>query len=350
MGTPRRWPAAPRHITAWFVQGYRHPVSFLLGLLLLPLALVLGATYQINAALWRQQALHHLGVSAHLAAEIVDETLTETLRFERLLAAQPGLREALRHHERERLTAQLQAILPFIPRVDLVMVTDVEGHVVASYPSELSASDHSVADTESFRGARQRGWQPYISAVYLRDGPEMAKVVDVIIPVVDGDTILGLVQVQHQVEVIKSWLQKLRVGSSGFLYVVDHHDQLVVFPFQVLPGQPKTVSSWPPVAQPVSEAGGTLLFTDPRSRQRWLAGVHPIGRTGWRVVAVQPEQEALQTFHHVFWSLGLLVALLAAIVVTIGLRWATLQTFSLELMRQNAKLLRQLQQRRFGGS
>jgi hypothetical protein len=121
---------------------------------------------------------------------------------------------------------------------------------------------------------------------------------------------------------------------------------LVAGPFQVLPGRPKVVSDWPTVAQPLSPQGAAIQFNDQRTGERWLAGIYPVGTTGWRVVAVQPERAVFLLLHRVFWPMGLLVALLLGLVIIVGLRWVQLQTFSLQLLKQNAKLLKQLQQRR----
>jgi hypothetical protein len=138
----------------------------------------------------------------------------------------------------------------------------------------------------------------------------------------------------------------VRVEPGGFTYVVDHRGQLVVFPFQAIAGRPTVVSSWPPVAARLPPEGTTMSFTDQRSGRTWLAGAHPVGGTGWRVVAVQPEAEALQTLRRVFVALGLLVALMS-IVAAIGIsRWVRLHAFTLQMARQNAKLLKQLNQSR----
>jgi hypothetical protein len=146
------------------------------------------------------------------------------------------------------------------------------------------------------------------------------------------------------VEEVKSWLQKIRVDTEGFLYVVDHHQQLVVYPFQILPGKPKVVADWPPVAQPLTDTGSTLAFRDRRTGRQWLAGVHPIGAIGWRVVAVQPEGAALRVLYRTLWFLGVVVAALALLLMAVSLRWAKVQESSLRLLQQNTKLLRDLQQ------
>lgn len=350
MGPPRDWLSAaiPRYFSTWLLWSYRRPLGFVLALGLVPLLIILAVTYQLNVTLWRQQTLHNLGVTARLAAEIVEETLQETIRFESLLASQPAFVEAVEQRDRPELAKRLADSLLLIPRVDLGMVLSPEGDVVASAP----ASDlvgRNVSREDPFLGARQAGGHPYVSAVYLREGPAIEKVVGVVHPIHRGNTLVGLLQVQHRVEQVKSWLQKIRVQPSGFLFVVDHHDQLVVYPFQVIPGRPKVVSDWPPVAHPLPPDGATLTFRDARSRQPWLAAVFPVATVGWRVIAVQPEREALQTLHHVFGLLAGLIVVLLGVIALIGLRWAQLHTFSLRLIRQNAKLLKQLQQRRLFG-
>lgn len=336
----------PDHFRAWFLQAYRHPLPFLSGLGVLPLVLIIGLTYQVNANLWRRQTLHNLGVTARLAAEIIKETLEETLRFERMLIAQPGIGNELKTQDRARLTHRLQHALTFMPRVDRAMLLTLQGQVVAAHPNHPGLIGSTVAEREPFRGAQQSSWRPYVSAVYLREGPEAEKVVGVMWPISQGDQVIGLLQAQHRVEEVKSWLQKIRIDPQGFLYVVDQRDQLVVFPFQVLRGQPKAVSDWPPVAKPMAKEGTTLVFRNARDGKRWLAAVYPVESTGWRVVAVQPERAALRAFDQVFWSLGMVMVFLVGLVVAAVLRWAQLHTLSLRLMRQNAKLLKQLQQHR----
>ncbi len=340
----------PSTLSTWMLRSYRRPFGFLFGVVLTPLVVIMAFTYWLNVSLWRQQTLHNLGVSARLAAEIVQETLAETERFERQLASQPGFVEAVHRQDRTQITRALQDALPFIPRVDGALVSTPQGGILAASLDSLEVVGHRLADQESFRGAKRAGWQPYISAVYLREGPEFEKVVSVVHPIVRENTLIGLLQLQHRIEEIKTWLQKIRLEPHGFLYVVDHQAQLVVYPFQVLPGKPKVVSDWPPVAAPLPADGASFVFRDARSGQRWLAGIHPVGTTGWRVVAVQPEGQALRVVSQIFWSLGLLVVILMLVITSIGFRWAQVHALSLRLMRQNAKLLKQLHQRRIGES
>lgn len=329
-----------------WLSAYRRPWPFLIVLIVFPLCLVLWLTYRSSLSLTRQQALHNLHTIARLASEIVDQTLQETLRFEELLAAQPEFVKALKRGDRVSLTQRIYEILPFSLRVDAVIVLTTKGEILATSPNALESVGLFVTTDEPFHRMQKNGWQPYISGVYLRAGPQIEKVVSVIIPIRDDESVIGLLQVQHRVETVKSWLQKIRLEPEGFLYVVDHQNQLVVYPYQILPGRPKRVDDWPPVAHPLFAEGATLLFRDPKTNHRSLAGLHPIGTTGWRVVATQPEQAALETLQRMFRSLLLVMLFLCAFMAMVSWRWARVHACSLELLRRNTLLLKQLQQRR----
>jgi hypothetical protein len=89
-----------------------------------------------------------------------------------------------------------------------------------------------------------------------------------------------------------------------------------------------------------------LVFRDSQAGKRWLSGLHPVGTTGWRVVAVQPERAAFQTLYRVFGTLGILLLVLLGVTTFVSLRWAKLHALSQHLLRQHAKLLKQFQQQR----
>lgn len=326
------------------LQAYRKPLGFLLGLVLFPLALMAVVTYRLGVQGQERQAFHHLGVTAHLAAEIVDETLAHTVQLERVLAAQPGFAQALLDRNAAWLGTRLTEALAFSPRISALSVLTPEGTVLATAPEAPARLGQSLGDTNALAALRRNAQQPYVSAVYFEEQPKPRKVVNIYCPLMAGERVIGILQAEHEVEAVKSWLQKIRVEPDGFVYVVDHQQQLVVYPFQVLPGRPKVVADWPTVRPPLPAGGGTLRFRDSRGRE-WLAGLYPLPALGWRVVAVQPRASALKIFDQAVRAMGLLLGLLALVLVVVSLWWARLQASSLQLLRQNTKLLKEMQQR-----
>ncbi len=347
MAAPRHWVRLdlPGYCSAWLLSANRRPLPFLLTLVVGPLLVILAVTHGVNVRLARRQALHRLTMTARLAALIVEETLGETWLLERATAASPEFHDALRARHAARLSELVRHAFTVTSRVDVALVLAPDGTILATVPARPEVIGASAVEDEGFRSARAAGWQPVVSAVHLRGGGGVEKVVDVVWPIRQDEGVLGVLQFQHRVEEIKSWLARIRVEPEGFLYLVDHRQQLVVYPFQVLPGRPKQVADWPPVTAPLTEAGATLMFREARRGQRWLAGVWPVGELGWRMVAVQPERAAFTLLRRILWPMGVLVGVLLVLIIAISLRWAQLQEFNLRLLRQNAKLLKQQQQR-----
>jgi hypothetical protein len=340
----------PQQFSAWLLQSYRRPVRLFLLVVALPFSLILGTTYAVSVSLWRAQTSENLRVMARLGSEILAETLDETLVLEQFIAGQPSFAGAVRRGDPEELRRALTELSRFMRRVSMLMVLNPEGRVLAAAPDPHRITGTSLAAQEPFQAMQRERWQPTVSGVYLREGPELEKVVAVGWPVYEEERLVGALLVEQRIEDIKSWLQKIRVEPRGFLYVVDQHDQLVVFPFQKVPGKPLPVSNWPPVAHPPGEHGGTLMFRSERTGESWLAGLYPVGRIGWRVVTVQPERAALKTLRGVLSVLGGLALAAIGLVALVGSRWLRVHAFSLSLLKQNANMLRRMQQQRPGGN
>lgn len=327
---------------AGLLPTFRRPLRFLAFTVGLPLTLVILATHQVNLVIGHRQALHNLHVTAELAAGLVEEMLTEAQLLERMLAEQPGFTAA---NAPQTLAAQLAVIPALLPDADVAEFIRLDGRVLASAPGG-KYTGRDVSFHSAFIGARATGWQPYVSAVYLREPVQAEKVVGISVPVMREGEVEGLLQVQYRVDAIRARLQRIRVEPEGFVYVVDQEQQLVSYPFQVLPGRPKIAAAWPPVAAAIGERGETLEYQDSRTGARWLAGMYPVRATGWRVVATQPVSAVDASIHRVLWPMGVLAAALLGLVAMLGLQWAHLHAASLRLLQQNTTLLKQLQQQR----
>jgi C4-dicarboxylate-specific signal transduction histidine kinase len=334
-------PAVSRVLSAGMLRFYRRPMLFLFGVVVLPLALTVAVVYRIQRQRAIAQSLQHLAVTSRLAAEIVERTLAQTLLIEALLAEEPDVQQALARGDAEALVQRVIHLLGLVPALQEAAFVRSDGTVLAAVPPKDPGA--SVAEAPWFQQARD-GDAPLLSPVYLAGG---LKVVSVATPVFGSSgQRLGVLHVLYGVDDVRDWLQTVRVEPDGFLYVVDHRQQLVVHPRQLLPGRPKRVADWPPVARPLDAGALTLAFREPRTGRAWLAAAHPVGSRGWRVVATQPRHEALRTVHRIFLWLGVLLLAVLWLVLLVCRRWARMHDFSLHLLRQNAKLLRQVQQHR----
>ena len=332
---------------AWFLELYRQPLAFLLTAIGIPLVGLCVWLYAENERGWRAREGEDLLVAARLASRIIQEELGQTRQIEDALAGRAAFIDAVKRGDRGALEASLQLLLDVTPMIDRVMVMDLEGRLVAAVSSAVdnpsTAADPPRTVWRLPRPHAGRG-QP-VSGVYLRDAASGEKVVTVSGPVYEGNQALGLLQVQYRLQDISRWLDKVRVEPGGFVYVVDQAGFLVSYPFQLVPGQPKNVSTWPPVKGPLSPQGEVMRFWQGRPAGPWTAAVVAVEPFGWRVIAQQADAVMLRPFYRIVLSFLALIGLLAGILSFFLLRWAALHQAALRLLAQQAKLLAQSERR-----
>lgn len=329
------WTAFP----AWFLALYRQPAAFLVTVIGIPLLGICLWLYAENERQWRAREGEDLLVAARLAARIIDEELTQTRQIEEALIARPPFVEAVRHSDRRALETLLQFLLDVTPMIDRVMVTQPDGTILGS--AGAAPADSRPSDPAPPPLPRQ---EP-VSGVYLRDQASGEKAVAVSTPIRADDATLGALRVQYRLQDISRWLDKVRIEPAGFVYVVDQRGFLVSYPFQLIPGQPKKVLRWAPVAAQASARGAVIRFRQGRPSRPWTAAVVSIAPFGWRVIAQQPDAAMLRPFHQLVASFVLLIGLLAGILSLLVLRWASLHQATLRLLAQQTRLLKQHQQR-----
>lgn len=324
----------------WFLTLYRQPLVFLGSVLVIPLIAVCLWLYVVNERQWRAREGHDLLVAARLASRIIVEELGRTRQFEEAVAARPEFLDAVKRRDRGGLMSSLQVLVEGMPRINQVHVTDAAGRRLA----DVAATSSGEASAEAFFDVPNT-LERAVSAVYVGDHASGEKVVSVFSPIRDGQVVLGVLHAQYGLQAISSWIEKVRVEPAGFLYVVDHRGRLVAYPFQLLPGDPKDVSGWAPVAAPASPQGELMRFGRGQPKHPWTAAIVSLEPYGWKVVAQQPDAAMLAPFHQLVGSFAVLIAVLAGFIGLLVLRWTHLHGATLRLVAQQARLLRLSQQR-----
>lgn len=337
--------ARPSAIPQWFLSLYRRPAAFLLTLVVIPLVVVCGWLSVANERQWRAREGEDLLVAARLASRIVQDELARVREMEEAVAARPAFVEAVRRGDRADLKTSLELLLAATPMIDQATIFDAKGRVLAeaSTLQDPSSTPPRPADSDSRGGL---SWDHPVSGVYLRDQASGEKVVGVSSPIRDGERVAGLLQAQYRLEELSRWMAKLRIEPAGFVYVTDHRGRLVAYPFQLLPGAPKDVSSWAPVSVPLSAGSHLIRFHHGRRQVRaWTAAIVEIEPFGWRVIAQQPDAAMLKPFRRLVWSFAFLIGCLACLLSWLIIRWASLHQATLRLLAQQARLLKLGQQR-----
>lgn len=350
----RRSPNAPARlarpcwlaIPEWFLRLYRRPWLLIATLLGTPLLVTSLWLYVVNEHAWRAREGRDLLVAARLAARLIQEELTQSHAIEAAMAARPAFRKALKRRDRAALTSHLELLLDVTPMIDRAAILDAARTPLVEVTASSSERPDPMPPGHASAAASDPPWPPPVSGVYLRDQASGEKAVEVSSLVHDGDATLGVLQVQYRLQELSRWFEQVRIERSGFLYLVDRRGRLVAYPFQLVPGQPKDVSGWAPVAEQASARGTLVRFAQGRPPRPWTAAVVALEPFGWRVVAQQPDAEMLEPFRRLVASFVLLTAVLIGFVSWLVTRWARLHQATLQLVAQQARLLRSSEQRR----
>lgn len=328
------FPSLPMALPWWFLTLYRRPGRFLGLVLGVPLLVACFWIYRVSERQWRVREGEDLIIAARMTGRMLEEELSRAQAVQAAIAHRPDFVRAVMQSDREAILQDLQVLLQLSPQAARILVRDREGRMLAQVTAE---SDPLAPSPDAWPAAEDR--QPAVSGVYLGDATSGEKVVGVSTPILEGRVPVGMVQTQYSLEAIARWLQRTRVGSSGFLYVVDNQGFLVAHPYQVLPGKPKNVSHWAPVAAALSADGRLVRFEDGKPARAWTAGVVMVAPYGWRVVAQQLDAAMLAPFYHLVYAFAAVILLLAGLLAALILRWARLHETTLELLAKQTQLL-----------
>ncbi len=331
----------------WTLTLYQRPLLFLVLFLVLPLALVCGWLYVFNEHQWRAQEGKALLVSAQLASRTIEEELLHVRQFEEVLATQPMFLHAVKERDQASVRDSLQLLSALTPQVSRLLVTDPTGRVVvdllASHNSTRAAAIPPVIESDPTPFLSSSAT---ISPVYLYDEASGEKAVAVSTLLLDGARGVGMLHAQVRLGEIARWMEKIRIEPAGFLYVADTQGFLVSYPFQLLPGRPKNVSGWAPVRVSATEEGRVVRFYQGHPRLPWTAAVVTLKPFGWRIVAQQPDAAMLRPLYQLGSSLVGLIVILTLLISGAVLRWAHLHRVTLQLVAQQTRLLKSVEQQR----
>jgi len=134
-------------------------------------------------------------------------------------------------------------------------------------------------------------------------------------------TLIGVGSLCSELTEITQGVQVIKVGQTGFAFVIDEKNQVVAHPDPTYTAELSDFSEYPPVAMLRDGQRGLVTFTD-ADGQAWHAYIEQLDN-GWGVITQQPDAEYLATLTS-FQTVSF-IAFGIGIIIIVAVLWFTIR-------------------------
>jgi putative methionine-R-sulfoxide reductase with GAF domain len=259
-------------------------------LMLLPISVLAYFSIVPYSQSLEEQILAGNLATAREVSYLVEEHFNWSMKVGSYFVSTPMLVYSVENRDIVGVTERLALLLASVPDIDRAYITTPEGILWVDYPPNPEVWRKNLSDQDWYNGV-SRGWQPYVSEVYMRETLEPRYVVSVAIPVRNESRVIGIVVMQHRLETVQKWVAPVRLGKSGVIYIVDKNGRIVAHPMED-PRQPPNYSSIPTVGKVLHGGEGVEEVYSPFENEKMLSAYVPVRGMGMGVIAQQPTEEA----------------------------------------------------------
>jgi signal transduction histidine kinase/ActR/RegA family two-component response regulator len=240
------------------------------------------------------------------------------------------------------LRLEAQRLLRQAPAISHIRLIDKTGHerlFVSRFELDRMASNQDVSGDEGFRAALAGA--TYFSPIYFRK--ETEPYFTIVLPETFRDA--GVVMVEVNLKSVWEVVWPIKIGRSGYAYVVDHSGALIAHPDISLVLRKESMATLPQVAQAI--ASSDKADADGPSQQAGF-GLNPNGarvlstyvrvpRLDWIVFVEQPLAEANAPIYTAILRTTALMFAGLALAFAVSLTLARRMVSPIEALRQGAR-------------
>ncbi len=149
--------------------------------------------------------------------------------------------------------------------------------------------------------------------------------VAIAVPIRHAEQVLGALVYQYRLDGITEWLKQIKVGSSGYVFVIDHTGTVAAHPqLNLQDRQYDEYAAVAPMQEALQGRPHTAEYLDPLAQRTMVATFMPVsvgGEQRWMVVAEQPNDEAYAPIRQLGLNISIAAGLLglAALGAVVGL-------------------------------
>ncbi|HVW02915.1 MAG TPA: response regulator [Planctomycetaceae bacterium] len=289
--------------------------------------------------------------AARMTSELVSRDFEGGINFIRAYAVSRGLLDATRQHNVDTMRDVLESLVHAYPRIDRAFVTDADGVMWSDFPRSPGMQGKNFDDSEWFAGV-SKSLHPYVSSVHRRRSDPAELVVAIAVPVLQDNKLGAVLVCQYKLDEIGKWLREIKLGRSGYVFVVDAQGTLAAHPEFELHNVPEHLeyANLPQLEDAKEGRVHTSEYYDPLARRDMIATFVsvPVGDQQWVAVAQQPVKEAYAPIRslasHISAATAILAIVAVLIVIVLGKTSDRNRRLNRQLEEHNRELLRQAEE------
>ncbi len=268
--------------------------TFLFAVIVFPVVLLAVYSY-LNI---RNQTIERLyeerNALASLSAGILNEKLERINDLALSFSTRVLLRPLVEQQKWDAAIERVKSIPEDFDYIDRVFITDTTGTLMADAPFTPSLKNTNYAQFDWYIGF-MKSRQPYLSPVYKRTVPPYSMVSAFAVPIKNNEgKVHGILVLQVNIDKLLLWCKSVKVGSNGFLYVVDQQGHIAIHPKYSNIDSIVDYSTVPVVQKALKgEKNVEIILYNTTEKEDRLVAYEKIRGYGWAVIVTQEAKEAL---------------------------------------------------------
>jgi len=305
---------------------------------LMPILLLSVYSYRIASDSVKDQVYSENIAATNSMSQFVVQEFKEIVTLMHAVSSLEGTLNGVNENDAFTLTGRMKGIAVAYPKIELAMVLNSSGRVMANYPTGTGSLDH--ADMSIFSDVKNTE-KPVISGV--RAFPENKHLVSISVPILSEEQVwIGALLFVYNTKPIVELSRKIEFSNQGEVFLLDHNGKIVAHP-----NSTNDDDKYSDIYQVKNAQMGemqTTTYTESINKREMIATFLPlnVGSNKWVVISQQPKDLAYRELRRVKLNIGLAGGILTLVtlmlVIWLAKMSARVTKLNSELKQKNIKL------------
>jgi Cache domain len=198
--------------------------------------------------------------------------------------------------------------------IDRIVLLTATGTETAAYPELTGGIGDNFASSSWYQALSTSGASSIVSVVTKRTSLPQLNVVNVVVPILSGNTLVGYGALQIPIVNFLEFGSDASLGTFGFMFIVDNQGNIVAHPRYSSENQSiVNVSRVPVVEQVLAGNSGMQSVFSPVDDETVVSTYAPVPHYGWGVIAEEPSNEIFSGSDSIFFAMELMVGIFLVI-------------------------------------